>query len=682
MATLTSSYQYLGRVGKKSQNGGGSHYLLVYAKTVPNNDTGYHRVYVYTKLASSYGTFYGYDTVAKGYVGSSQAFSVDDKPSSAWSGKNAIAAADAGGYSYSQSVDLGSGYVDVDCTDCQAKTISIRGYYKFKSAGTTYTPPQNAEFDVTISNVTLPAIIRQATFATGSSTTFTDEGNPVIKYTNPSGSSAAKLQACIARFSTEDNQWVTSGAVGYRDISKTGSSYTFELTNAERENLRKLCPNSNSVDLKFYLATTIGDNTFKQSIDTKMTITNGNPEAICTISEGNSIISDILGSDAGSNMILNMSDLQISINPTIKKHATLKSITVTNGNSSETGTAVSPAILATFSKAKSNIVSYTVTDSRNNQYTSSITLKTVDYQPLQIVSSEFKRISLDTNEVVVNAEIKCFNGIIKDTANEFTLSYSTSNNKQGNILNYELSGTDKEGKISLKNVSLGDTLLTDTEVATFTLQAQDKLSATDEYVTASNKVNLMVATFEAGATDFRINGDLIIADKKGQSAKEIRDLIYPVGSIYMSIGQTDAEGKIISPAQLFGGEWSRIQGQFLLAGNDAYEQYKPGATGGHTNFKIAATNLPSFSVASSGNTGWFEMRKSTANANEIQTVDGTVFKSASTENSSTTITNSSTNYNRQRINFSAQHTHSYTGTNTAIDNMPPFLAVYVWKRTK
>ena len=670
---LTSSYKYLGRVGKKSQNGGGSHYLLVYAKTVPNNDTGYHRVYVYTKLASSYGTFYGYDTVAKGYVGSSQAFSVDDKPSSAWSGKNAIAAADAGGYSYSQSVDLGSGYVDVDCTNCQAKTISIRGYYKFKSAGTTYTPPQNAEFDVTISDVTLPAIIRQATFATGSSATFTDEAKPVIKYTNPSGSNATTLQACIARYDTAKSEWTTSGAVGYRDISKTGSSYTFDLTDAERENLRKLCPNSNSVDLKFYLATTIGGQTFRQSIDTKMTITNGNPEATCTVSEGNSIISDILGSDAGSNMILNMSDLQISINPTIKKHATLKSITVTNGSSSATGAAISPAILTTFSKAKSNIVSYTVTDSRNNQYTSSITLKTVDYQPLQIVSSEFKRISLDTNEVVVNAKIKCFNGIIKDTANEFTLSYSTSNNKQGNILDYELSGTDKDGEILLKNVSLGDTLLTDTEVATFTLQAQDKLSATDEYVTASNKVNLMVATFEAGATDFRINGDLIVADKKGLNPINIINALYPVGSIYMSV-------KNESPASFFGGEWTRIQGKFLLAANDSAADYNAGKTGGAVSTTLTTANLPAHTHGSKSLSGWFRIRKSTGDANEITAVSGIV-TSAAYETTNTTITNSSTKYNQQTITINATHEHTSVGSGTAFTNMPPFLAVYVWQRT-
>lgn len=672
--TLTSSYQYLGRVGKKSQNGGGSHYILVYAKTVPNNSTGYHRVYVYTKMASNYGTFYGYDTVARGYVGSSQAFSVDDKPSSAWSGKNAIAKANAGGYSYSQSVDLGSGYVDVDCTNCQAKTISIRGYYKFKSAGTTYTPPKNEEFDVTINNITLPAIIRQAKFTTGSSATFTDEGNPVIKYSNPSGDSAAKLQACIARFDTAKSEWTTSGAVGYRDISKTGSSYTFELTDAERENLRKLCPNSNSVALKFYLATTIGTQTFRESIDTTMTITNGNPEATCTISEGDSIIKGILGSDAGSTMILNMSDLQISINPTIKKHATLKSITVTNGNSSETGTAVSPAILATFPKAKSNVVSYTVTDSRNNQYTSSITLKTEPYQPLQIVSSEFKRVSLDTNEVVVNAKIKCFNGIIKDTANDFALSYSVSNNKQGNILDYKLSGTGKDGEILLKNVSLGDSLLTDTEVATFTLQAQDKLSETNEYVTASNRVNLMVATFEAGATDFRVNGDLIIADKKGLNPKNIMEMLYPVGSIYITMDQNFLPGKT------FGGTWVQFGAGKTLVGVDSADAdfNTVRKMGGH---KTIAAHTHSLTINNKTLTGSWKQNKSRFGG--TNTVTGIV---TNIKESIAGYFNETGGTDTNTVGISINATHNHTGTVGSTGtgnqgNLQPYVTVYMWERT-
>lgn len=43
--------------------------------------------------------------------------------------------------------------------------------------------------------------------------------------------------------------------------------------------------------------------------------------------------------------------------------------------------------------------------------------------------------------------------------------------------------------------------------------------------------------------------------------QELIDLIYPVGSIYISVNS-------VSPATLFGGTWEQIQDRFLLsAGN-------------------------------------------------------------------------------------------------------------------
>ena len=41
-------------------------------------------------------------------------------------------------------------------------------------------------------------------------------------------------------------------------------------------------------------------------------------------------------------------------------------------------------------------------------------------------------------------------------------------------------------------------------------------------------------------------------------ARSLVDIIYPVGSIYMSTNNA-------SPATLFGGSWTQIQGRFLLA---------------------------------------------------------------------------------------------------------------------
>ena len=63
------------------------------------------------------------------------------------------------------------------------------------------------------------------------------------------------------------------------------------------------------------------------------------------------------------------------------------------------------------------------------------------------------------------------------------------------------------------------------------------------------------------------------------SISTIADVIYPVGSIYMSMADTD-------PSKLFGGTWSRIKDYFLLASETA------GTTGGDRFIQIQPKNLP------------------------------------------------------------------------------------------
>lgn len=159
----------------------------------------------------------------------------------------------------------------------------------------------------------------------------------------------------------------------------------------------------------------------------------------------------------------------------------------------------------------------------------------------------------------------------------------------------------------------------------------------------------------------------------GRTLGDLLDLVYPVGSIYINVEN-------INPEDVFGGTWEQIKDRFLIGANNDLEDYKAGAMGGSTTKTLTVDNLPPHTHESASITGWFEMRKSTGDANEISKVDGTVFKSASTSNSSTTITNSSTTYNRQRINFSATHEHSSVGKGKAVDIMPPYLSVYIWKR--
>lgn len=57
---------------------------------------------------------------------------------------------------------------------------------------------------------------------------------------------------------------------------------------------------------------------------------------------------------------------------------------------------------------------------------------------------------------------------------------------------------------------------------------------------------------------------------------------YPVGSIYMSVRDTN-------PAFLFGGTWERLQDRFLLAAGETYEA---GVTGGEATHTLTAGEMP------------------------------------------------------------------------------------------
>lgn len=74
----------------------------------------------------------------------------------------------------------------------------------------------------------------------------------------------------------------------------------------------------------------------------------------------------------------------------------------------------------------------------------------------------------------------------------------------------------------------------------------------------------------------------VTAEQLGVSKTNIVDMIYPVGSIYMSVNNA-------SPATLFGGTWVQIQDKFLLASGPNYTN---GNTGGSDTHRLNANELP------------------------------------------------------------------------------------------
>lgn len=68
------------------------------------------------------------------------------------------------------------------------------------------------------------------------------------------------------------------------------------------------------------------------------------------------------------------------------------------------------------------------------------------------------------------------------------------------------------------------------------------------------------------------------------------DTVYPVGSIYMSVVDTN-------PADLFGGTWKQIQERFLLGCGDTHEA---GTVGGEFEHTLVLNELPTRVLADYG----------------------------------------------------------------------------------
>lgn len=149
------------------------------------------------------------------------------------------------------------------------------------------------------------------------------------------------------------------------------------------------------------------------------------------------------------------------------------------------------------------------------------------------------------------------------------------------------------------------------------------------------------------------------------------DTIYPVGSIYMSVNST-------SPATLFGGSWTALQNRFLVgAGNT----YKVNATGGEATHKLTAAEMPKHAH----DTPFFN--NMTANGEMKSDFIGVFGKGMTASAALKEMGASSTmemwwkeQTNKAEGNEWAYLT-SYKGSNVAHNNLPPYLAVYMWKRT-
>lgn len=212
--------------------------------------------------------------------------------------------------------------------------------------------------------VTLDEIAREATIV--SAPDFNDEDNPTITYTNKAGGTVTTLQACISLDGTKDD-------IGYRDISKTGSSYTFTLSDGERRVLRA-ATTGKSRTVKFYVKTVLNGSTYYSSITKTFSIINGNPTLNPTVIDSNATTIALTGSN--ERLIKYFSDAEYTIGAKAIKEATLVSQKVTCGGKNATTAS------GTLSNIESGNFEFTATDSRGFSTTQTVKKTIVNYVKL------------------------------------------------------------------------------------------------------------------------------------------------------------------------------------------------------------------------------------------------------------------------------------------------------------
>ena len=167
------------------------------------------------------------------------------------------------------------------------------------------------------------------------------------------------------------------------------------------------------------------------------------------------------------------------------------------------------------------------------------------------------------------------------------------------------------------------------------------------------------------------------------------DLIYPLGSIYMSVNN-------VSPQTFFGGTWTRITGRFLLAATDGGSSgasQAAGNTGGaadHTHGYAHTHNVPgawhthgagTYTAHIVFNSSYFWNKfiyQGSWQSNARKSVGGTSVDNYTNTTEGTEIGGDSGGTTPGTTTTNSQ---SNSTTGSASNGLPPFVSVYMWKRT-
>ena len=128
--------------------------------------------------------------------------------------------------------------------------------------------------------------------------------------------------------------------------------------------------------------------------------------------------------------------------------------------------------------------------------------------------------------------------------------------------------------------------------------------------------------------------------------KDIKNNLYPVGSIYFSTTE-------VNPEEIIGGKWQKIEDKFLLTSGP---QFNLGETGGEIEHTLTVDEIPGHNH-SIDRPQWFSAEDGAATGDKAY---GSTWLTTNEYSDSTSIQS--------------------TGGNQPHNNMPPYIVVHAWTR--
>lgn len=427
--------------------------------------------------------------------------------------------------------------------------------------------------------------------------------------------------ACDVSIEFEGGSITRAGA-----ISGSGGSYEMQLTDAERTALRNASKDSPSLKVTYVLKTTIDGDAYYSRAERKMNVVDAAPE-LEEVSYEDTNAATVAVTGDKSRIVQNQSVLTVTVpTATAKKGATIASYEISFGGVSKKVQSAGAVSIGTVDVSYSQALTVTATDSRGFTASQSVQVTVDDYSaPTAVIDLHRLDNFEPTTYITANARYSYLNG-----KNAVTISAK-----------FKKAGESGYGApIALTN-SVQSTVTCDRDSAyDFVVTIADKLESTDYNLTLGKGIPSFFIDTQKSSVGVNCLPSQSDVFQLGESAWFTAQGAYPVGAIYLSV--TDA-----NPAALFGGTWERIGGRFLLGADTTYTA---GSTGGEAEHTLTADEMPRHNHD-------VDNLNASGNATPFMTVQA-----------------------QDKSGFGGNVQTMYAGGGKAHNNMPPYLAVYMWKR--